>query len=103
VRNTRFKVCIACNVSKSMRGYYRDPNNADGFKNACKCCYKLAVMENRAIKPDAYLAWRRKFDAARKDKRREYLSRPEVRERVQSVARENYRLRKHAGLQRVAA
>jgi hypothetical protein len=53
------KVCVRCGASKTVRCFYRHKTAADGYRSTCKECHTKEVNENRALKRDHYLAWRR--------------------------------------------
>lgn len=46
------KVCVACGVEKSLRGFYPEKEYADGHRNDCKECKEAAVRENYQLKRD---------------------------------------------------
>lgn len=89
----RRKACRTCGEVLTLRHFYRHPTTADGLMSNCKTCHKDYVQANREAKREYYRALKRQQDARRKEARRAYLSRPDVRERVLRLQRENYRLR----------
>ena len=68
----RSKVCRGCLKWNPYSEFYRDNNNADGYKNICKLCQKVEV-KNWYIKHRERMILRRKiYKSNHIEKEREY-------------------------------
>jgi hypothetical protein len=55
------KVCKQCAADKSMRGFYKASDRADGYMSICRECHKANVYANRELKREQYQATRRAY------------------------------------------
>lgn len=75
------KSCARCGTAKPLNCFHRHHSCPDGFRNTCKSCRK--AMEAAYLSSSEY-----------KEKRRSYLSKPEVRARNGSLRKNPSRLNK---------
>ena len=83
------KKCFKCGETKPLSSFYKHKAMLDGYLNKCKECTKKDVLENREKREDYYHAYDRvrNRQPRRKQSKKVYQSREDVKERSREVKR----------------
>lgn len=86
------KICSCCNLSKTLDCFRKEKSR---YRAKCKSCTKEAYDNYRLENKDKTAIWNRKYRDANKEKEKEYLSKPEVKESRKLSAKKSYQTNKH--------